>query len=117
MVVRIQKHHLNYVADPVLEIKKQDWIIIRLMYMVLAIDPTMMKVDEIVRSKKYLEDRYRWVMDGARNDIVERAFSHIARDPIAQDTFNNVKDVRLVRDFDKTATHVTEQTGWRFSDE
>ena len=102
MVVRIQKHKLNYVADPLLEIKKQDWIIIRLMYIILAIDPSMMKIDEIKRTKRYLQGRYDAFMEGTNEDLLNRAFWELMKDPIAKDTFKHVKDVRLIRDFDGT---------------
>ena len=102
MVVRIQNHNINYVADPLLEIKKQDWIILRLLYLITAIDPTMNKVDEVKKSMDYINKRYRPYMDTAAANIVDRAFWMVSKDPVAQDTFSNVKDVRLVRDFKRT---------------
>jgi hypothetical protein len=102
MVVKIQNHSINYVADPVLEIKKQDWIILRLLYLITAIDPSMNKVDEIIRTKQYINSRYKPYMDTAKDDLIERAFWMISKDPVAQDTFSNIKDVRLVREFKNT---------------
>jgi hypothetical protein len=41
-------------------------------------------------------------MDTSKDDLIDRAFWMISKDPVAQDTFSNVKDVRLVRDFKRT---------------
>ena len=102
MVVKIQNHNINYVANPLLEVKKQDWIILRLLYILTSMDPTMHKVDEVIRTKEYLNKRYKPYMEGANDNLLQRAFWMISKDSVAQDTFNHTKDVRLVRDFNKT---------------
>ena len=91
-----------------MKIKKQDWIILRLMYLIMALDPKMLQLDELIRTKKYLEKRYRPYREGSSDDVVQRAFALIARDPIAQDSFSHVKDVDLIRYFDTTLTETKE---------
>ena len=40
-------------------IKKQDWIILRLLFVLMAIDPTMANLGELQKTMAYLKKRYK----------------------------------------------------------
>jgi hypothetical protein len=68
------------------KIKKEDWIILRLLYLILALDPTMSKLDDIQRTMRYLKKRYK-----NNQDPIINAFDLIKKEHGKLDTFNNVE--------------------------
>ena len=68
------------------KIKKQDWIILRLLYLILALDPTMSKLDDIQRTMRYLKKRYE-----NDQDPIINGFDLIKKEHGKLDTFNDVE--------------------------
>jgi hypothetical protein len=68
------------------KIKKEDWIILRLLYLILALDPTMSKLDDIQRTMRYLRMRYK-----NNQDPIINGFDLIKKEHGKLDTFNNVE--------------------------
>jgi hypothetical protein len=81
------------------KIKKQDWIILRLLFLMLTLDPTMVKVDEVQFTMDYLRKRYNhW-----DQDIILHAFPELSYEHGQRGTFQDKhKDVKLFREFAKT---------------
>jgi len=42
------------------KVKKQDWIILRLLFLMLTLDPTMAKVEDVRLTMNYLRKRYKY---------------------------------------------------------
>jgi hypothetical protein len=81
------------------KVKKQDWIILRLLFLMLTLDPTMIKVDEIQWTMRYLRGRYKYW----DQDIILHAFPELSYEHGQRGTFQDKhKDVKLFRDFAKT---------------
>ena len=81
------------------KIKKQDWIILRLLFLIVTLDPSMTNVDEIEKTMKYLRDRYKhW-----DQDIILHAFLPLIYEHSQNGTFQDKnKDVQSFRIFAKT---------------
>jgi len=67
-------------------ISKADWIILRLLYLILALDPTMSKLDDIQRTMRYLRMRYK-----NDYDPIITGFDLIKKEHGKLDTFNDVE--------------------------
>ena len=67
------------------KIKKEDWIILRLLYLILALDPTMSKLDDIQRTMRYLKKRYEIDQDPT---II--GFNLLKKEHGANNTFNEM---------------------------
>ena len=81
------------------KIKKQDWIILRLLFLTLTLDPSMIKVDEIEWTMKYLRNRYKYW----DQDIILHAFPQLSYEHGQRGTFQDkYKDVKFFRDFAKS---------------
>lgn len=65
-------------------IKKQDWIILRLLFTLMAIDPTMAKLGELQKTMDYLSKRYK----GWNGNVIQDAFSLLIKEHAELDTFN-----------------------------
>ena len=78
------------------KIKKQDWIILRLLYLIMALDPTMSKLDDIQRTMRYLKKRYE-----NDQDPIINGFDLIKKEHGKLDTFNQI-GVKSIRDLQKT---------------
>jgi hypothetical protein len=78
------------------KIKKQDWIILRLLYLILALDPTMAKLDDIQRTIMYLKKRYE-----NNQDPIVNGFDLLKQEHGKLNTFNNV-EIRSMREIQKT---------------
>lgn len=78
------------------KIKKQDWIILRLLYLILALDPTMSKLDDIQRTMRYLKKRYE-----NDQDPIINGFDLIKKEHGKLDTFNDV-EILSMREIQKT---------------
>jgi hypothetical protein len=87
--MNIQKHVVE-------KIKKEDWIILRLLYLTLALDPTMAKLDDIQRTIRYLKNRYE-----NDQDPIITGFDLIKKEHGSSNTFNNV-EIRSMREIQKT---------------
>jgi len=81
------------------KIKKQDWIILRLLFLTLTLDPTMSKVEDIELTMDYLRKRYKhW-----DQDIILHAFDPLSYEHGKRGTFQDkYKDVKSFREFAKT---------------
>ena len=85
------------IKKPVAEkIKKQDWIILRLLYLILALDPTMAKLDDIQRTIRYLKKRYE-----NDQDPIVNGFDLIKQEHGKLNTFNDV-EILSMREIQKT---------------
>ena len=88
------------------KIKKQDWIILRLLFLMLTLDPTMAKVEDVRLTMDYLRKRYKYW----DQNIVLHAFDPLSYEHGQRGTFQDkYKDVKLFRDFAKTL--VIERSG------
>ena len=88
------------------KVKKQDWIILRLLFLMLTLDPTMSKVEDVKWTMDYLRKRYRYW----DQNIVLHAFDPLSYEHGQRGTFQDkYKDVKLFRDFAKTL--VMERSG------
>jgi hypothetical protein len=65
------------------DIEKEDWIIIRLLYLTLAIDPTMVKVKDVDKTLDYIKHKY------PQMHIME-AFDLLKKEHGSSDTFNQI---------------------------
>lgn len=101
------------------KIKKQDWIILRLLFTLMAGDASVTVLPDVQRTIEYLKDRYRWL----DSDIIAVGFTLLKREYAKEGTFHDKPDCKLVRDMDKSVnkgfdvavTPVYMQ--WRFNDE
>ena len=72
-----------------MDIKESDWVIYRLLYLILAIDPSMINVKDVSRSIDYV-----------KGDIY-KAFNLLKKEHGSLGTFNEV-DIQLIRVLQKT---------------
>ena len=71
---------------PVHHIKESDWVILRLLYLMLAIDPTLVSVDDVARTMRYLDERYRRVTGFG----IVYAFDLLKQEHGRKNTFNDI---------------------------
>jgi len=91
------------------KIKKQDWIILRLLFLNLTLDPTMVNVDEIQLTMDYLRKRYQHL----DQDIILHAFPALSYEHGQRKTFmDKYKDVQSFRLFSKSV-----EIHWNYPDE
>jgi len=91
------------------KIKKQDWIILRLLFLTLTLDPTMVNVDEIQLTMNYLRKRYQHL----DQDIILHAFPDLSYEHGQRKTFiDKYKDVQSFRIFSKSV-----EIHWNYPDE
>ena len=67
-------------------IRKEDWIILRLLYLILSLDPTMTKVKDIQKTITYLNKKHNLVTGFGIN----YAFDLIKKEHGKLDTFNEI---------------------------
>lgn len=65
-------------------IKKQDWIILRLLFVLMAIDPTMANLGELQKTMAYLKKRYK----GRSGDVIQDSFNLLNKEHKELNTFN-----------------------------
>ena len=91
------------------KIKKQDWIILRLLFLTLTLDPTMVNVEEIQLTMNYLRKRYQHL----DQDIILHAFPDLSYEHGQRKTFiDKYKDVQSFRIFSKSV-----EIHWNYPDE
>lgn len=101
------------------KIKKQDWIILRLLFTLMAGDASVTVLPDIQKTINYLKDRYRWL----DSDIIAVGFTLLKREHAKEGTFYDKPDCKLVRNMDGTVDKGFEDTvtpvymQWRFNDE
>jgi hypothetical protein len=86
--------------NDIYKIKKDEWIILRLMYLILSTDPTMSKTDEIQRTIRHISKKHKY----ANARLIDRAFDLIKKEHGKTDTFNNV-EVHSFRNLSVTIHH------------
>jgi phosphosulfolactate synthase (CoM biosynthesis protein A) len=79
------------------KIRKEEWIILRLMYLILSLDPTMSKLSDIQKTIRYIEKRHKYSNAG----FVVRALDLIKKEHGKLNTFNDV-EVLSMREMQKT---------------
>jgi len=79
------------------KIKKEEWIILRLMYLILSLDPTMSKANDIQKTIRHIEKRYKYAHAG----LIARAFDLIKQEHGKLNTFNDV-EILSMREIQKT---------------
>jgi hypothetical protein len=77
------------------KVNKADWIILRLLYLILALDPTMSKTNDIQRTLQYFKRRYK------NEDPVVDGFDLIRKEHGKLNTFNNL-EILSMRELQKT---------------
>lgn len=77
------------------KVNKADWIILRLLYLILALDPTMSKTNDIQRTLQYFKRRYK------NEDPVVDGFDLIRKEHGKLSTFNNL-EILSMRELQKT---------------
>ena len=101
------------------QIKKQDWIILRLLFTLMAGDASVTVLPDIQRTIQYLRKRYNYV----EGDIIKVGFELLKREHARDGTFYGKPDCKLVRDMDKTVTPIKDDgtqpviVQWRFNNE
>jgi len=68
------------------KIKKDDWVILRLLYLMLAIDPTLVRVKDVERAMQHVDKKYR---KNAGFGIVY-AFDLLKKEHGHENTFNDI---------------------------
>jgi hypothetical protein len=82
---------------PVHHIKEADWVMLRLLYLILAIDPTMARVKDVQKAMRYIDNRYKNVTGF---EIVY-AFNLLKKEHGKEDTFNQI-GIGLISDLQNT---------------
>jgi hypothetical protein len=80
--------------------KKEDWIVLRLLFTILAADPSAGNLPDVYKTKRYYEDRF-----GLEEMLI--AFAAFNREASNNGTFGN-PDVRLTRGVHITWKHAHE---------
>jgi hypothetical protein len=98
------------------KIKKQDWIIARLLFLLSVNDPTVWKFRDVRETQKYLEKRY-----GADFDLLS-CFQLLVKEHAQLGTFYNKPDIKICRELDKAVEYGDKDDGtdyvqWRFNNE
>jgi len=89
-----------------MNIKEQDWVVLRLLYLILALDPTMANLIDVSKTIHYIKNKYPEL------DIA-RAFDLLKQEHGKLNTFNDV-EILSMREIQKTVdvhrNYVDEET-------
>lgn len=97
------------------KIKKQDWIVARLLYLLSVNDPTVWKFRDVQKTQEYLQKRY-----GSDFDLTA-CFQLLINEHAKLGTFYNRPDVKICRELDKAVAYEEKDDGtdyiqWRFNE-
>lgn len=97
------------------KIKKQDWIIARLLFLLSVNDPTVWKFRDVEKTQEYLKQRYGIDFD------LKSCFQALIKEHAELETFYNKPDVKICRELDKSVTYGDKDDGtdyaqWRFNE-
>jgi hypothetical protein len=74
-------------------IKKQDWIILRLLFIMMAIDPKIVGLRDVKKSLEYLRGRYKYWSQ----DIVFEGYAPLIQEHSKLQTFVNEPEIDSIR--------------------
>ena len=77
---------MNIKPHPMSKIKKEEWIILRLLYLIMSLDPTMVRVKDVERSIKYVDKKYKNI----EGFSIVQAFNLIKKEHGKENTFNDI---------------------------
>lgn len=78
------------------KLKKQDWIIVRLLYLMSVNDPTVWQFRDVKKTQAYLNKRYGIDFDlSACLELVFKEYREL-------DTFNKAKDTKIHKELSKS---------------
>ena len=77
---------MNIKPHPMSKIKKEEWIILRLLYLIVSLDPTMVRVKDVDRSIKYIDKKYRNI----EGFSIAQAFNLLKKEHGKENTFNDI---------------------------
>jgi hypothetical protein len=74
---------------------KGDWVAVRLLYLVLALDPSNLQIAEVKNAHGFYEDKFGY-------DGLLYMFQQLAKDPKSQKSFEKNPESKAVREFHKS---------------
>lgn len=78
-------------------IRKEEWIILRLLYLIMSLDPTMAKTKDIQKTITYLKGKHKRIEGFG----IHYAFDLIKKEHGKENTFNDVS-IKSIHDLQKT---------------
>ena len=74
-------------------IRKEEWIILRLLYLIMALDPSMARVDDIQRTLLYLKRKHPY----GDSNLIHVAFDLLRKEHGTKNTFNEIGAIKSIR--------------------
>ena len=87
---------MNIKPHPMSKIKKEEWIILRLLYLMMSLDPTMVRVKDVERSINYIDKKYKNI----EGFSIVQAFNLLKQEHGKENTFNDI-GITLINNLQK----------------